>query len=167
MANATAYSDLYTKQVAALTNYAANALTTREATPGFKLVHLTYTVTADDDDADVIKWFKIPKGSIVFPGLSKLAAASALATTAFTFGVGDDGGGTNSGAVAADAARYMVSADYKAAVTTVPTAFTGGTAAVTPFVCTAETIIQSTLGTVTLPLAGAVLHLWLAYTDGT
>jgi hypothetical protein len=160
-------SNLYAKQLAALTNFSANALTTKEQTPTVKFIPLTYTVTGAEAAADVIRWIKIPKGVTVVPALSRLAAGAALATTAFTFGVGDDGGGTNAGAVAADAARYDASIDHKAAVTTVMTPFSGGTNPVVPFVTTAETIITSTLGTTTLPLAGAVLYLLLAYTDGT
>lgn len=164
---ATLYSALGQKQQNALSVFAANALTTREITPGFRLLELIYTVTGAEAAADIIRWIKLPAGSIVLPGYSKIAARAALATTAFTLGVGDDGGGSNAGAVAADAARYDASTDKKAAVTTVATQLVSGTAAVTPFVAPAEMWVQSTLGTTTLPLAGAVLILYLAYKDGS
>lgn len=164
---ATLYSSTGNRQNLALTAYSANATSTREVTPGFRLLELVYTVTGAEAAADVIRWIKLPKGTIVLPGYSRIAARAALATTAFTIGVGDDGGGTNPGAVAADAARYDAATDKKAAVTTVATQLVSGTAAVTPFETTAETWVTSTLGTTTLPLAGAVLILYLAYKDGS
>ena len=112
----------------------------------------TYTVTAGDASGDVLYIARIPAGSYVSP--TSTVTNNGAATTAYNFTVGDTD--TVGGTVSADASRYSANLEIHAAVTTVPTSFTGGTVLQVPAATTDDGCwVTATLGTITTPTAGA------------
>jgi len=155
----TRYTDVATNQQDGL-NFPGGGMTTQ---PGSyndpvlegsttNLITSTYTVVGTETSGDFIYIARIPAGSLVSP--QSTVTNNGAATTAFNFTVGDTD--TVGGTVSADASRYSANLEIHAAVTTVPTPFTGGTVLNVPASTTDEGVwIRATLGTITTPTAGA------------
>lgn len=118
-----------------------------------------YTTTGAEAAADIINLVSVPVGIEVVPYLSQSYTIGALATTAATMAIGDDGGGSNPGAVAALSTRYSAAVDLKGVGA--HTFSGGGAAAGVPFVTTAQTWIQATYTVSTTPLVGGTIRFYI------
>lgn len=159
MATTNAYSDIAANQKDGK-NFLGGGLSTQPGQLNDPVLELgsasviiaTYTVTASDASGDLLYLARIPAGTYIDP--QSTVTNNGAATTAYNFTIGDTD--TVGGTVTADAARYSANLEVHAAVTTVPTSFTGGTVLQVPAATTDDGCwVTATLGTITTPTAGA------------
>ncbi len=159
---ATLYTNLASQQLPSAPG-STNRSSTLEATPKNRTLTPFYTMTGAEAASDTIRIAKVPAGVIVLPTLSSTATRAGGLATTMTITVGDDGGGSNDGAVTLDVDRYSTALNVAAAGAD---AFTGGIAAEAPFTTTAETWITATIATLATPTAGGILQFFITLKQG-
>lgn len=109
-------------------NILANLLDPNLTAGRIKTITAVYTMTGSEAANDAIYIARVPSGSIVDPVNGSIATVNGNAAAALTMSVGDTD--THAGVASNDPARYSAALDVAAATTTVPDAFSGGSAAI-------------------------------------
>lgn len=152
---ATSNSAVYAKQIAP-TMGNRNSRMLENAKVFFATV--AYTMLGTEAAGDILNLIKLPQGSIIVPGLSRIIA-EAIATTA-TVDIGDDD--VAGVGAAADADRYADGLDVAAAGVDLFDSIIAA-ARLTPYTLGADSIITLTWATMNTPVAGKKIQVQIAY----